>query len=83
MKAHPLPARLNGAIAAALLALAGIAPAALAQAPDAATGYPPQQIRFVVPFTAGGGTDVIARIMRHIPPPAKPMEAHVKVAARS
>jgi tripartite-type tricarboxylate transporter receptor subunit TctC len=49
---------------AALLVMLGIVPApALAQAPDAAAGYPPQQIRFVVPFTAGGGTDVIMRIV--------------------
>jgi MoxR-like ATPase len=27
--------------------------------------------------------DLIARVMRHIPPPAKPMKAHAKIAARS
>jgi len=47
------------------LAVAALAVPAVAQAqaPDAAAGYPPQQIRFVVPFTAGGGTDVIMRIV--------------------
>ncbi len=39
----------------------------LAQAPDPAAKYPPEQIRIVVPFTAGGGTDVIARLVaRHL-----------------
>jgi len=61
------PARFHSRVLAALRTLAVAAlvvPAvALAQAPDAAAGYPPQQIRFVVPFTAGGGTDVIMRIV--------------------
>src|SRR5512145_1325516 len=34
---------------------------ALAQPPD----YPPSQIRFIVPFTPGGGTDVIMRLVAH------------------
>lgn len=65
MNARPSsPVRRPGGIFTALLALSFLAPsAALAQARDAAAGYPPQQIRFVVPFTAGGGTDVIMRIV--------------------
>jgi tripartite-type tricarboxylate transporter receptor subunit TctC len=44
-------------LAAALLA------AAAPPAQPAAADFPPQQIRIVVPFTAGGGTDVITRIV--------------------
>src|SRR5688572_13191610 len=34
-----------------------------AQAPDPATKYPTQPIRFVVPYSAGGGTDVVTRLV--------------------
>ena len=47
-----------------ILVIALAAPAlAHAQAPDAGAGYPAQPIRFVVPYSAGGGTDVIVRIV--------------------
>ena len=43
----------------ALAAALAVPAAALAASAD----FPPQQIRIVVPFTAGGGTDVITRIV--------------------
>lgn len=47
--------RLFRAVAATLVLTFGLAGVALAQ------GYPNKPIRFLVPFTAGSGTDVIAR----------------------
>jgi tripartite-type tricarboxylate transporter receptor subunit TctC len=44
-----------------LLALLGVAAAAFAQ--DQAKDYPNQPVRIVVPFSAGGATDVAARIV--------------------
>ncbi|MFN9153277.1 MAG: Bug family tripartite tricarboxylate transporter substrate binding protein [bacterium] len=56
-----LPRRtLVAAVASALLAGSGLA---LAQPADPAAGYPSQPIRFIIPATAGGGTDVITRVI--------------------
>lgn len=47
--------------------LAAFVFAALAVQPTQAADFPPEQIRIVVPFAAGGGTDVIMRIVaRHM-----------------
>ncbi len=43
--------------------LGALAFAALAVQPIQAADFPPEQIRIVVPYSAGGGTDVITRIV--------------------
>ncbi|MGE0744238.1 MAG: Bug family tripartite tricarboxylate transporter substrate binding protein [Rhodospirillales bacterium] len=48
--------RLLGALAALILA-------ALPAAAQAPAGYPSQAVRFIVPFAAGGATDVLARVL--------------------
>ena len=45
------------------ITLAALATPALAQTPDPAAKYPTQSIRFVVPYSAGGGTDVVMRLV--------------------
>ena len=55
---------ISGLLTAATLAAPALA---LAQASDTAAAYPTQPVRFVVPFSAGGGTDVIMRLIaRHM-----------------
>ncbi len=49
-------------LASVVLALAGLPHRAAAQA-DAAAGYPKQPIKMLVPFAAGGGNDIIARVV--------------------
>src|SRR3954470_1199159 len=44
-----------------LARFASLAAAALATAAFAQSGYPDHPIRFIVPFTAGSGTDIVAR----------------------
>ena len=46
---------------ATLFTAVTLAAPATARAQSPAADFPPPQIRIVVPFTAGGGTDVITR----------------------
>ena len=49
--------------AIAIFVAAFTANGALAQTPPSSTGFPNKPIRFIVPFSPGGGTDTLARII--------------------
>ena len=53
--------RLSSAMFAAMVAIAATAAGAKAQ--DAAAGFPNKPIRVIVPFAAGGGNDIFARLV--------------------
>ena len=53
--------RVGGALVAAVVAVAAMATAAKAQ--DAAAGFPNKPLRVIVPFAAGGGNDIFARLV--------------------
>ena len=56
----PVRSVLAGLVA---LALGGGGGSALAQAPTAAVAYPTKAVTIVVPFSAGGGVDAVARML--------------------
>jgi tripartite-type tricarboxylate transporter receptor subunit TctC len=60
-----IPRNINLRAVLALCAGALIAPPLSAAQPDAAHNYPNKPIRFIVPFTAGAGTDTTARTLAH------------------
>ncbi|GAA4332487.1 tripartite tricarboxylate transporter substrate binding protein [Pigmentiphaga soli] len=52
-----------GRLTAALCAAAALAALPAARAADAAAGYPDKPVRFVLPYPAGGPTDILGRIL--------------------
>jgi tripartite-type tricarboxylate transporter receptor subunit TctC len=59
----PRPATVKLAAAAATLAVACVSAMAAGTTPSAAADYPARPITLIVPYPAGGGNDVIARLV--------------------
>jgi tripartite-type tricarboxylate transporter receptor subunit TctC len=57
------PRRLSPSIVLALLGMLAGLPAAAEEAADAARAFPSRPIRIIVPFPAGGPTDILSRVI--------------------
>ncbi len=66
MTATPTPTRISGYTGAAITALASAAVFSAGLASSAAADYPEQDITMIVPFAAGGGSDVVARNIANV-----------------